>query len=57
MPEDRVLRRTSGTERDEINVGWRKLHDKELHNLYSAPCIIKVTKLRTVRWAGYVTRM
>jgi hypothetical protein len=30
--EDRVLRSTCGTKRDEVMGGWRKLHNKELHN-------------------------
>jgi hypothetical protein len=33
--ENRVLRRISGPERDEVRGGWRKLHCEELHNLYS----------------------
>jgi hypothetical protein len=37
--------------------GWRKLHNEELHNLYSSPNIIRMIKLRRVRWAGHVARM
>jgi hypothetical protein len=37
--------------------GWRKLHNKELCNLYSLPSIIRVTKSRQMRWAGHVERM
>jgi hypothetical protein len=37
--------------------GWRKLHNEELHNLYSSPSIIRIIKLRKMRWAGHVTRM
>jgi hypothetical protein len=33
--ENRVLRRIFGPKRDEVTGGWRKLHDEELHNLYS----------------------
>jgi hypothetical protein len=36
---------------------WRKLHNKELHDLYSAPSIIRIIKLRRMRWAGHVARM
>jgi hypothetical protein len=34
---------------------WRKLHNDELHNLYSSPNIVRVIKSR--RWAGHVARM
>jgi hypothetical protein len=33
--ENRVLRRIFGPKRDEETGGWRKLHNEELHNLYS----------------------
>jgi hypothetical protein len=36
---------------------WRKLHNEELHNLYSSPSIIRMVKLRRVGWAGNVARM
>jgi hypothetical protein len=36
---------------------WRKLHNKELHNLYSSPSIIRIIKSRRMRWAGHVARM
>jgi hypothetical protein len=36
---------------------WRKLHNEELHNLYSPPNIIRMNKSRTIRWAGHVARM
>jgi hypothetical protein len=36
---------------------WRKLHNEELHNLYSAPNIIRMIKSRRMRWAGHVARM
>jgi hypothetical protein len=37
--------------------GWRKLHNEELHNLYSSPSIIRIIKSRRMRWAGHVARM
>jgi hypothetical protein len=55
--ENRVLRRIFGTKRDEVTGEWRKLHNKELHNLYSSPDIIKQVKSRRMRWAGHVARM
>jgi hypothetical protein len=38
-------------------IGWRKLHNEELHNLYSSPIIIRISKPRTMRLAGHVARM
>jgi hypothetical protein len=40
-----------------VTGGWRKLHNEELHNLYSSPSIIRIIKSRRMRWAGYVARM
>jgi hypothetical protein len=37
--------------------GWRKLHNEELHNLYSSPSIIRTIKSKRMRWAGYVAQM
>jgi hypothetical protein len=42
--ENRVLRRIFGPKRDEETGGWRKLHNEELHNLYSSPSITRVIK-------------
>jgi hypothetical protein len=36
---------------------WRKLHNKELHDLYSSSNIIRIIKSRRMRWAGHVARM
>jgi hypothetical protein len=36
---------------------WRKLHDEELHNLYSSPNTIRMIKSRRIRWGGHVARM
>jgi hypothetical protein len=55
--ENRVLRRIFGPKRDEGIGGWRKLHNEELHGLYSSPSIVRVIKARRMRWAGHVARM
>jgi hypothetical protein len=55
--ENRVLRRIFGSKRDELTGGWRKLHNKELHDVYSSPSIIRIIKLRRMRWAGHVASM
>jgi hypothetical protein len=56
--ENRVLRRILfGTNRDEVTGDRRKLHNKELHNLFSSPNIIRVIKSRRVRWTGLVACM
>jgi hypothetical protein len=52
--ENRVMRRIFVPKRDEVAGGWRKLHNEELHNLYSWPSIIRVIKSRKMRWAGHV---
>jgi hypothetical protein len=44
VSENRVLRRMCGPKRDEVKGGWRKLHNEELHNLYSSPSIIRMIR-------------
>jgi hypothetical protein len=34
-----------------------KLHNQELHNLYSSPNIIRIIKSRRMKLAGHVARM
>jgi hypothetical protein len=55
--ENRVLRRIFGPKRAEVTGIWRKLHNEELHGLYSSPSIVKVIKATRMRWAGHVARM
>jgi hypothetical protein len=55
--ENRVLRRIFRHMRDEVTGEWRKLHNGELHNLYSSPDIIRQIKSRRMRWAEHVARM
>jgi hypothetical protein len=40
-----------------VTVGWSKLHNEELHNLYSSPSKITMIKYRRMRWAGHLARM
>jgi hypothetical protein len=40
-----------------VTEGWRKLHNVELHNLYSSPSVIKIIKSRRMGWVGHVARM
>ncbi|KAJ4450328.1 hypothetical protein ANN_01748 [Periplaneta americana] len=55
--ENKVLRKIFGAKRDEVTGEWRKLHNTELHALYSSPDIIRNIKSRRLRWAGHVGRM
>ncbi|KAJ4435464.1 hypothetical protein ANN_18080 [Periplaneta americana] len=55
--ENKVLRKIFGAKRDEVIGEWRKLHNTELHALYSSPDIIRNIKSRRLRWAGHVARM
>jgi hypothetical protein len=51
-----VLRKIFGPKREEDG-SWRKLHNDELHSLYSSPNIVKVNKSRRMRWEGHVAHM
>jgi hypothetical protein len=55
--ENRVLRRTFVPKRDEETGEWRKLHNEELHNLYSFLDIIRQVKSRRMRWEWHVAPM
>jgi hypothetical protein len=55
--ENRVMRRIFGLKRNEVTGGWRKLHNEELHKLYSSPSVIRMIKSRRMRWAGHVAWM
>jgi hypothetical protein len=55
--ENRVPRRIFISKRDEVTGEWRKLHNEELHSLYSSSDIIRQVKSRRMRWAGHVARM
>jgi hypothetical protein len=55
--ENRVLRRIFETKRNEVKGGWRKLHNEELHDLYSSSSIITINKSWRMRRTGHVVRM
>jgi len=55
--ENMVLRRIFGPRRDKATGEWRRLHNKELTDLYSSPNNVWVIKLRTMRWAAHVVCM
>jgi hypothetical protein len=55
--ENRMLRRIFVPKKDDVKGDWRKLHNEELHNLYSSPNAIRMIKTRRMRLAGHVARM
>jgi hypothetical protein len=55
--KNRVPRRIFGPMRDEVTGEWRKLHNRELHNLHSSPDIVRQIKSRRMMWAGHVACM
>jgi hypothetical protein len=55
--ERRVLRNVSGSKRDEVRGGWRKLHNKELHDLYSSSSTMRIIKSRRMTWVGHGASM
>jgi hypothetical protein len=55
--ENRVLRRIFRPRRDEVTGEWRKLHNEEIHDLYSSPSIIRIMKSKRMRWTGHAARM
>jgi hypothetical protein len=52
--ENWVLRRIFGPKRDEVTWGWRKLRNKDLHDLYSSPNMVRVIQSGRMGWAGCV---
>jgi len=56
VPQNRVLRTVFGCTKEEVKGGWRKVHNEEVHNLYSSPNTMRVIKLR-MRWVERVACM
>jgi hypothetical protein len=46
-----------GPKRDDVTGEWRRLHNKELNDLYSSANIVRVIKSRRMRWTGNVASM
>jgi hypothetical protein len=57
LKKKKKKKRIFGPKRDEVMGEWRKLHNEELHDLYSSPSIIRIIKARRMRWEGHVARM
>jgi hypothetical protein len=55
--EKKVLTRIFGPKTVEVAGSWRKLHNEELHNLFSSPSIIRLIKSRRMRWVQHTARM
>jgi hypothetical protein len=49
--QNRLLKRIFGPKREKVTGEWRKLHKKELNDLYSSRKIVLVIKLRRMKWA------
>jgi hypothetical protein len=45
-----MLRRIFGAKKEKVTGDWRRLHNKELRNLYVSPNIVRVIKSRMMRW-------
>jgi hypothetical protein len=54
--QNRVLRKIFRPKKEEDG-SWGKLHNDELHSLYSSPNIVRVIKSRRMRWVEHVARM
>jgi len=50
---EQVLQRILEPKRKEGRWGWKSLHNEEIHILYASQNIIRVIKLRRMRWAGH----
>jgi hypothetical protein len=53
---NRVLRRIFGAKRDKVSGEWKRLHNKELYDLYPSANIIWVIQSRRIRWVGHLAQ-
>ena len=49
-----MLRKIFGPKRDKVTGEWRKLHTEDLNDLYCSPSVVRVIKLKRMRWVGHV---
>jgi len=52
-----VLSRIFGSKGEEVTGEWRKLHNKEVNDLYCSPNIVWLIKWRRMKWVGLVARV
>ena len=52
--ENKVLRRIIVTKTDKERMEWRKRHNENIHDMYRSPNILRVIKLRKLKWAGHI---
>jgi hypothetical protein len=45
------------TKREEVEVGWRRLYNEELHDVYASQNVIRVMRSRRIRWTGHIAHM
>jgi hypothetical protein len=57
VSKDGVLRRIFGLKMEEVVRDWRRLHNGELHNVYTSPNVVRVIKSRRMRWVENGARM
>jgi hypothetical protein len=57
MFENRLLRRIFGPRRDEVIGEWTRLNNEELNDLHYSPNIVRVIKLKRMRWVVHVANM
>jgi hypothetical protein len=55
--ENRVLRRIFGPKKEELGGSWRRLHNRELHNLYTSPNVMRLIKSRQIKWVGHAVHV
>jgi len=57
LSEYRMLRKIFGPKRDEVTGEWRRLHNKELYDLYCSSNSVRTIKSKKMRWTGHVARI
>jgi hypothetical protein len=54
--KNRELTRILTHRREVVTYRWSKVHNEEVHNLYSSPNI-RMTKSSMARWAGHYSEL